>query len=288
MLRPLRVSQPTTVTEASAELARLGEDGKVYAEKTELILLLRLGLIHASHLVDVKKIPALGTLAWDGTTMHIGAAVTHRRLERSADVAAHLPVLHQAASLAANVRVRNVGTLGGNLCFGDPHSDPAPALLISKTRVTIGHHGGTRSLGLDAFFVGLYETAIAPDELLVEVEVEPLPPGVGSAYLRCARVERPSLAVAVAAAQRDGCLAQVRLAVSCIGPVPMRLHELEARLDGATLTEGQAILRQAQRHYTEVLQPVDDMHGSAAYKTYLTGVLLGRALTQAVGAHGRQ
>jgi len=276
------------VTEASAELAHLGEDAKVYAGGTELILLLRLGLVHYTHLVDVKKIPTLGELAWDGKTMHIGAAVTHRRLERSADVAEHLPLLHQAASLVANVRVRNVGTLGGNLCFGDPHSDPAPALLVYNTRVTIGHYGGARSIGLNEFFVGLYETAIAPDELLVEVEVEPVPPGVGSAYLRCARVERPSLAVAVAAAQRDGRLAQVRLAVSCIGPVPMRLQELEARLEGATLAEGQAILRQAQRHYEEILQPVDDGHGSVAYKTYLTGVLLGRALTQAVGANERQ
>jgi carbon-monoxide dehydrogenase medium subunit len=288
MLRPLRVSQPTTVPEASAELARLGEDAKVYAGGTELILLLQLGLVHYTHLVDVKKIPALGELAWDGKTMHIGAAVTHRRLERSADVAEHLPLLHQAAARVANVRVRNVGTLGGNLCFGDPHSDPAPALLVYNTRVTIGHHGGARSIGLDEFFVGLYETALAPDELVVEVEVEPMPPGVGSAYLRCARVERPSLAVAVAAAQRDGRLAHVRLAVSCIGPVPMRLQELESRLEGATLTEGQAILRQAQRHYEEILQPVDDVHGSMIYKTYLTGVLLGRALTQAVGANGRQ
>ena len=115
-----------------------------------------------------------------------------------------------------------------------------------------------------------------------------MPPGVGSVYLRCARVERPSLAVAVAAAQRDGRLAQVRLAVSCVGPVPMRLQELEAHLEGATLTEGQAILRQAQRHYEESLQPVDDGHGSVAYKTYITGVLLGRALAQAVDTHGRQ
>jgi carbon-monoxide dehydrogenase medium subunit len=288
MLSPLRVSQPTTVTEASAELARLGEEARVYAGGTELILLLRLGLVHCTHLVDVKKIPALGELAWDGTTMHIGAAVTHRRLERSAAVAEHLPLLHQAAALVANVRVRNVGTLGGNLCFGDPHSDPAPALLVHNTRVTIGHHGSTRSIGLDEFYIGLFETALAPDELLVEVEVEPLPPDVGSAYLRCARMERPSLAVAVAAAQRDGRLAHVRLAVSCIGPVPMRLQDLEARLEGATLTEGQAILRQAQRHYEEILQPVDDVHGSVAYKTYLTGVLLGRALTQAVVANGRQ
>jgi aerobic carbon-monoxide dehydrogenase medium subunit len=288
MLRPLCVSQPTTVTEASAELARLGEDAKVYAGGTELILWLRLGLVHSTHLVDVKKIPALGELAWDGKTMHIGAAVTHRRLESSADIAEHVPLLHQAAALVANVRVRNVGTLGGNLCFGDPHSDPAPALLVYNTRVTIGQHGGTRSIGLDEFFVGLYETALAPDELLVQVDVEPVPPDVGSAYLRCARLERPSLAVAVAAAQRHRRLAHVRLAVSGIGPVPMRLQELESRLEGATLAESQEILRQAQRHYEEILQPVDDLHGSVAYKTYLTGVLLGRALAQAVGSNGRQ
>jgi CO/xanthine dehydrogenase FAD-binding subunit len=91
----------------------------------------------------------------------------------------------------------------------------------------------------------------------------------------------------VAAAQRDGRFTDVRLALSCVGPVPMRLHELESRLQGATLAEGQQIVQQAQRHYEEVLQPVDDLHGSAAYKTYLTGVLLGRALAQAVGANER-
>lgn len=287
MLRPLRVYQPTSVTEASAELARLGEDAKVYAGGTELILLLRLGLVQYAHLVDVKRVPELGELAWDGKRMHIGGAVTHRHLERSAEVAEHLPLLQQATELVANVRVRNVGTLGGSLCFGDPHSDPAPVLLVYDTRVKIGKHSGGRTIGLETFFRGLYETALEPDELLVELEVAPLPPGMGSAYLRVARFERPSLGVAVAAAQHDGRLTDVRLAVSCVGLVPMRLQELELRLQGATLAEGQQIVRQAQRHYEEVLQPVDDLHGSVAYKTYLTGVLLGRALAQAVGANGR-
>jgi carbon-monoxide dehydrogenase medium subunit len=287
MLRPFRVYQPTSVTEACAELARLGEDAKVYAGGTELILLLRLGLVQYTHLVDVKRVPELGELAWDGQAMHIGAAVTHRRLERSADVAAHLPVLQQATELVANVRVRNVGTLGGNLCFGDPHSDPAPALLVHDTRIKIGKHSGDRTVGLEAFYIGLFETAIAPDEILIELQVEPLPPGVGSAYLRAARFERPSLGVAVAAAQHDGRLANVRLAVSCVGPVPMRLQELESHIAGATLAEAQQIVRQAQRHYEEVLQPVDDLHGSVAYKTHLTGVLLGRTLAQAVGTNGR-
>src|SRR5215475_944873 len=179
VLSPLRVCQPTSVSEASAELARLGDEAKVYAGGTELIPLLRLGLVHYTHLVDIKRIPALGELAWDGQTMHIGSAVTHRQLERSAAVAEHLPLLQQAAALVANVRVRNVGTLGGNLCFGDPHSDPAPVLLVYNTRVKIGKHGEERSIGLDEFYMGLFETAIAPDELLVEVEVEPGLPDVG-------------------------------------------------------------------------------------------------------------
>ena len=288
MLRPLRVSQPTSVTEASAELARLGDEAKVYAGGTELILLLRLGLVQYTYLVDIKRIPELGELAWDGQMMHIGGAVTYRHLERSPAVAEYLSLLQQATALVANVRVRNVGTLGGNLCFGDPHSDPAPVLLVYDTRVKIGKHSGGRTIGLDTFFMGLYETALEPDELLVALEVAPLPPGVGSAYLRAARFERPSLGVAVAAAQHDGRLTDVRLAVSCVGPMPMRLQDLELRIEGATLAEGQQIVRQAQRHYEEVLQPVDDLHGSAAYKTYLTGVLLGRALAQAVGANGRK
>jgi carbon-monoxide dehydrogenase medium subunit len=288
MLRPLRVYQPTNVTEASAELARLGDDAKVYAGGTELILWLRLGLVQYTHLVDIKRIPELGELAWDGERMHIGGAVTHRHLERSAEVAEHLPLLQHATELVANVRVRNVGTLGGNLCFGDPHSDPAPALLVYDTRVTIGKDSGGRTIDFETFFRGLYETALEPDELLVALEVAPLPPGVGSAYLRTARFERPSLGVGVAAAWHDGQLTDVRLAVSCVGPVPMRLHALESRLEGATLAESQRIVRQAQRHYEEILQPVDDLHGSVAYKTYLTGVLLGRALAQAVGANGRK
>jgi carbon-monoxide dehydrogenase medium subunit len=276
------------VTEACAELARLGEDAKVYAGGTELILLLRLGLVQYTHLVDVKRVPELGELAWDGQAMHIGAAVTHRRLERSTDVAAHLPLLQQATELVANVRVRNVGTIGGNLCFGDPHSDPAPVLLVHDTRVKIGTPSGDRTIGLETFYIGLYETAIAPDEILMALQVEPLLSGVGSAYLRVARFERPSLGVAVAAAKQGGRLANVRLAVSCVGPVPMRLQELESRLTGATLVEAQQLVRQAQRHYAEVLQPVDDLHGSVAYKTYLTGVLLSRALAQAVGTNGRK
>ena len=114
MLSSLRLCQPTSVSEASAALSRLGDEAKVYAGGTELIPLLRLGLVHYTHLVDIKRIPALGELAWDGQTMHIGSAVTHRQLERSAAMAEHLPLLQQATALVANVRVPKLTLVVGN------------------------------------------------------------------------------------------------------------------------------------------------------------------------------
>ena len=286
MLRPFQVLEPGSVAEASGELAQRGEAAKVYAGGSELLLLLRQGFVHYDYLVNVKGIKELGELKWDGKVMHIGGSVTHRRLELSAEVAEHLPMLREAESQVANVRVRNVGTLGGNLSFGDPHSDPGTALMVYDTRMKVGGKGKERVMGLGEFFMGLYETALEPEELLVEIEVDPLPKGVGGAYIRVARFERPSLGVAVVAGLQDSKLSGVRLAVGCVGPVPMRLRELEAKVEGATLEEGQRIVRDARDHFKEVLDPVDDLHGSVEYKTYLTGVLLGRGLAQATGANG--
>ncbi len=286
MLRPFRVLETKSVAEASEELARHGEDAKVYAGGSELLLMLRQGLVEYDYLVNIKGIEELGELAWDGKKMHIGSAVTHSQLESSKEVGEHLPMFQHAEEEVANIRVRNIGTLGGNLCFGDPHSDPATALLVYDTQAKLGKKGGERSVGLGDFFVGLYETALEPDELLVGLDVEPLPQGVGSAYLRVARFERPSLGVAVAAGQQSGRLSGVRMAIGCVGPVPMRLKELESKVEGATLEEGQRIVREARDHLAEVLDPVDDLHGSVEYKTYLAGVLLGRGLAQAVGANG--
>ena len=162
MLRPLHVSQPTTVPEASAELpGSVTTPGSMPEGRS------------SSSCCDwdssttpiwwiSKRFPNWASWHGMGRRMHIGGTVTHRRLERSAEVAAHLPLLQQAAALVANVRVRNVGTLGGNLCFGDPHSDPAPVLLVYDTRVTIGKHGGGRTIGLETFFMDCMRRPSSP------------------------------------------------------------------------------------------------------------------------------
>src|SRR3989337_1857941 len=134
MLRPFRVLVPSSAPEAASELARLGDKAKIYAGGAELLLLLRRGLIEADHLINIKHIPSLDRIAWDAGVVHIGATVTHHRLETDPLVCEHLPMFAQAESQVATIRVRNQGTLGGNLCFNDPHSDPGTALLVYEAK----------------------------------------------------------------------------------------------------------------------------------------------------------
>jgi len=204
MLRPFRVVQPSSVEEAAAELRRLGEQARVYAGGAELVLLMRHGLVDADVLVDIKHIPSIGEIRWDGDAVRIGGAATHYQIERDAVVRAHLPLLATAAATIGNIRVRNQSTLGGNLCFADPHGDPATPLLVHDATVTLSRGGRERQLPLSEFLLATYETAIEPDEVLVEVDAPPLPTDLGHAYLRIERYHRPTVNVAVAAGRSDG------------------------------------------------------------------------------------
>ena len=135
MLQSLKLVQPTTIFEASKALADFGEKAKIYAGGAEMLLLLRNGLLHSEVLVDVKKIERLHRIGLADGVLHIGACVTHHALENSALVREHAPALAYAESQIANVRVRNQGTLGGNLAFNDPHSDPGTVLLVHNASV---------------------------------------------------------------------------------------------------------------------------------------------------------
>jgi carbon-monoxide dehydrogenase medium subunit len=286
MLGSLQLLQPTTVTEASAALRQFGERAKIYAGGAELLLLMRQGLLQTDVLVDVKKIERLARLSPNENGIRVGACVTHRRLEADTMVREYAPSLAQAESQVANVRVRNQGTLGGNLCFNDPHSDPGTVLLIHGATVTLGSHRGERQIPLDQFFVDMYTTVLESDELLVEVQIPSLPAGMKSAYLRLHRYQRPTLGVAVAARTENGNIQETRFAVGCVGPKALRLSEVESKINGAKISEARKILAEQKKYVRESLQPVDDLLGSAEYKIYMTCTLLGSALEQAVQYHG--
>jgi carbon-monoxide dehydrogenase medium subunit len=282
MLAPLEIHQPATAAEAAALRARHGEAAALYAGGSELVLVMKEGLGSYEHLIDVKTIPVLSALAVEDGTLVIGAAVTHRQLERAAVVRARCPLLAEMEAQVANVRVRAVGTLGGNLCFGEPHSDPPTALLALDARVVLHGTRGERRLLLRDFIVGSYETALGPDEVMTRVEV-PLPgPTAVGAYLKFGLHERPTVGVAVLLlATADGASVQeARVSVGCVGPVPTRLPALERELAGvstASLAAGFA----GASGVGAALDAVSDLHGSADYKRHLAGVFVKRALATA-------
>ena len=288
-MKPFQLHEPTTVEEAVGLLTALGGAAKLYAGGTELLLAMKTGLLQYDALVNVKSIPGLDQIAVEGDKLVIGAAATHSDIEHDALVQERLPLLAEVEHRVANVRVRNVGTLAGNLCFAEPHSDPATLLLVLEASVTVAGPSGVRQAAVADLQTGPYETSLADDELLVDVRI-PLPPsGMRAAYMKFGYHHRPTLGVAAALSVQDGVLADVRLALGCVSPVASRLTRSEDMLRGAdvgVLTEGSAALREAGRLAAEDAEAVTDLHGSAEYKEHLTSVFVERTLLAALSKNG--
>jgi carbon-monoxide dehydrogenase medium subunit len=285
VLRPFELCEPTSVAEASGLLAQHGDAARLYAGGTELLLAMKEGLVHYDYLVNLKTVPGLAGLRRDADgSLRIGAAATHRALEREPLVREHFPALARLEADVANVRVRAVGTLGGNLCFAEPHADPGPLLQVFAATARLERAGGERTVPLTALFRGPYETCLEGDEVLTEIAVPPLPPRSAAAYLKFGYLERPSVGVAVALTLDDGRVADARVAVGCVGPVPCRMPEAEAMLRDRAIDESVAALAEAGRRAGQAADAVTDLHGSADFKAHLVGVLLKRAFAQALAS----
>ncbi|MCY4486147.1 MAG: xanthine dehydrogenase family protein subunit M [Deltaproteobacteria bacterium] len=279
MLRPFRLEEPESVKEASETLARYGDSAKVYAGGTELLLAMKEGLVHFECLVNVKKIPGLDQVRRDNGSLRIGALSTHRELERSDTLAEALPVLVEMEHNVANLRVREVGTLGGNLTFAEPHADPGTLLLALDATVVAQKAGGAREIPMAEFFVDAYEAAIEEDEILAEIVV-PVP-GANAAvrYRKFGYLERPSAGVALHVMADDAreSVRDVRVAVGCVGPKSMRVEEAEAMLRGKSLDEAASAVAEAGDIAGRAGDAISDLHGSAEYKEHIVKVLLTRA-----------
>jgi aerobic carbon-monoxide dehydrogenase medium subunit len=281
MLGPLVIHQPDTVSEAATLRAHLGDGAAVYAGGSELLLVMKEGLGRWQHLIDVKAIPALLEITEAADRLVIGAAVTHRTLERSPLLRARFHVLAEMEAQVANVRVRNVGTLGGNLCFAEPHSDPAPLLLCLEARLEVVGPSGERELGMEELIVGPYEVALEEGELLRAVRVPTTPAGRRAAYQKFQLRERPMLGLALAL-DLDGGGGQVRAARVAVGsasPTPRRSRNAEEILASAS-ADADGRLDDAAAALADDAELLDDLDGSAEYKRHLIRVLLRRAYDQ--------
>jgi carbon-monoxide dehydrogenase medium subunit len=276
-LPPFDLHRARSVEEAGELLRRYGDDAAVHCGGTELLLLLKLGFAAYGHLVDIKPIPELQGIALENGTLVIGSTVTHREIERSPFVGERLPALAAMERRVANLRVRNVGTLGGNLCFSDPHSDPATFLLALDAEVECRRGGSERRrLPLSEFVLGPYQTALEPDELLAAIRV-PLPPaGMRIVHEKLSFHERPAATVTVAVRQESGSIADARIAVGSVGARPVRADDAERILAGG------GELAEAAEAAAAAADPVADANGSADYKANLVAVLVRRCVAQAL------
>lgn len=281
-LRRFHLHQPATVAEACEMLGHYGEQGRIYAGGTELLLAMKHGLLRYQHLIDIKTVSGLDRIEADDSRLRIGSLATHRAIEKSPLVRERFPALAEMEKQVANVRVRATGTLGGNLCFAEPHSDPAAFLASVGATLHIEGRGGRRSLGIEQFFVGPYETALAPDEVLTAIEI-PLPTAAQRvAYLKFQIHERPTLGLALALELApDAAIRSGRAVVGSVSLVPCRSDAADALLSGPR-AEVEKRLPEAARLLADAADPVDDLEGSAEYKRHLIGVFLKRAFHKAL------
>lgn len=268
MIEPFAYHRPERLDDALQLLERHRDDAALYMGGTELVLVMKLGLAAPEHLVDGKRLRELQGTRFEDDELVIGAGVTHRQLELDPAVRERLPALAELERHVANVRVRNVGTLGGNLCFAEPHSDPATLLIALDASVDLASRAGQRTVRLADFIDGPLMTQLEPGELLVRVRV-PLPASdTRVSYRRITFRERPVGNVAVVSRGE-----QATVVVGALENTPRRVPEVEAALSAAPddLDAAVAAMQAA-------VEPQADLDGGEDFKRHLAGVLLRRAV----------
>ena len=281
MLRRFRLEEPESVQEAADLLSRYGDSAKVYAGGTELLLAMKEGLVHYERLINVKQLKGLNEVKLDNGTVSVGALCTHHQLETAPLLKERLPALVELEKNVANVRVRQAGTIGGNLCFAEPHADPGTLLLALGATLVAQRSSSRREIAAADFFIDAYETCLAADEVLSEIRIPAPAAKSGIAYLKFGYLERPSVGVAIALTLNGG-ISDAKIAVGCAGPAPKRVAEAEAMLKGKSIEEATRNLASAGQVAGRAAQAISDLHGAQDYKEHIVGVLLKRAFQRAV------
>jgi carbon-monoxide dehydrogenase medium subunit len=278
---------PTTVGEATALLARLGEEAKVLSGGQSLIPLMKLRLASPAHVVDINGIPGLSGIREADGFLRIGALTRESDLEDSELIRTRYPLLHDTSKVIADPVVRNLATIGGNLAHGDPANDhPATMLALGAEVVAVGPKG-ERRIAIGSFFTGPFATSLKPDEILVEIRIPQPVAKSGGAYLKLER-KVGDFATAAVAAQltlgAHGACDQVGIGLTNVGLTPIKATKAEAALKGKAPDE--AAIKRAAELAAEASEPSEDLRGSVEYKRDLVRVLTARALRRAVERAG--
>jgi carbon-monoxide dehydrogenase medium subunit len=277
--------EPTTVAEACRLLAAHNGDAKVFAGGAHLTILMKQGLYQPKVLINIKKIPELHGIQFDHKNgLTLGALVTHREIETSSVVKENYPVLAQAEREVANIRVRNMGTIGGNLASGEPLTDLSQIFIALDGELQIAAPNGTRIIPVEELFVDFYQTSLGDDEIVTHVILPPLPPHSGIEYIRFSSssvVDKPAVGVAARMTLNgsgDACKS-ARLVLGCVGPTPVRARKAEGLFAGKVITR--ELIEEAALVASQECSPSDDLRGSEHYKRAVVRTLVKRAALKA-------
>ena len=276
-------ARPTTVVEALQAVASGGEDVKIMAGGQSLIPVMRLRLAAPETVVDLTRVAELRGVREEADAIVIGAMTTHSDVLSDPLIARWAPLIAQATETVADRQVRHRGTFGGALAHADPAGDlPAVALALDAEFVIAGLEG-RRAVGAADFFVDYLTTALEEGELLVEIRIPKLQGEWGMHYEKFNRVAQAWSIVAVAAAVRreGGVIAEARIGLTNMGPVPLRATGVETALAGVQAT-AEAIASAAERA-VEATSPSSDLNAQADYRQHLASLLTRRAVSAAAG-----
>ena len=280
---PFAYHRAGSVQEAIALLGRYGEGAKLLAGGHSLLPVMKLRLAEPDRLIDIGGLSELRGVREDGDRVRIGALTTHREIEVDPVLRRRCPILPETAAVIGDRQVRNRGTIGGALAHADAAADYPAAILALDAEVVARGPGGERAIPAADFFVEFLTTALAPDEVLIEIRVPALPPRTGASYQKLANQASGYAIVGVAAVvtlDGEGRCAAARVGVTGAGPTARRATAVEERLRGGPLDE--AAIRAAADLAGEGLEPLDDLHASAEYRVGVTRGLTRRALLMAV------
>jgi carbon-monoxide dehydrogenase medium subunit len=286
-VRRFELALPRTIDEALRVLRDRGPDAKLLAGGTDLLPQMKNGLLRPACVVDLSGVAKIRALEPDARGLRVGAAVPARALERDTVTRSTYTALAESAALVGSVQVRNLATLGGNLCNAAPSADMAPPLLALEAVAVIAGPRGERRVPFAEFFTGVRRTVLGADEILVEIAVPAPGPRSGGQYLRHTPRRELDIAVVGVASQltlSDGVCAKARIALAAVAPVPLRAREAEQALEGTPVTT-EAIERAAELA-VGVARPISDQRGSADYRRHLVRVLTRRTLRTALTRAG--
>lgn len=285
MIKDFEYFAPKTVEEALSLLSQYKEEAKIMAGGQSMLVVMRQGILAPEHLIDVKGISALDYINYDEREgLRIGALTIHRAIEKSPVIRNGFSVLAEMENNLATIQTRNWGTIGGNLCHGDPAGDPAPVFIALNAKLKLASKGGERIIDMEEFSKDYLEVALEPDEMLTEIQVPTPPPHTGTAYEKLMVMKGDmgvvGAAVSITLSLKNGVCQGARIVLSNAASIPLRAREAEKLLIGKVVKDD--LLIEAGEVASAEADPPSDVHGSVEYRREMVKVFVKRAARKAL------